>query len=135
MHKSVLGFDFGMRKIGVAIGQTVSATANPLEIISAQDGIPDWEDIKKLIDTWQVDALVVGIPFNMDGSNSEITHAARKFSRRLEAKFHLAVHLVDERLTTKSAEAELRQHNKHKLQVDSYAAALILESWLQEHKT
>ncbi len=137
MHNSkaltVLGFDFGMRKIGTAVGQTISATATPLKIIPAQDGIPNWTSLETLINEWQPHALIVGIPYNMDGSEQEITFAARKFSRRLGAKFKLQVHLVDERLTTKMAELELSQQNKTPQQVDSHAAALILESWLREN--
>ncbi len=129
----LLGFDFGMRKIGVAIGQIISATASPLPILKAQDGIPDWDKIKALITSWQAEAFVVGMPYQLDGSMQDITYCAQKFARRLETKFKLPTFLVDERLTTKAAEYELKQNDKHKTNVDSIAAVLILESWLREH--
>ncbi len=130
--QTVLCFDFGMRKIGVAIGQSVTKTARPLQNIKATDGIPNWDLIANLIAEWTADALVVGLPYNMDGSEQTITLAARKFARRLEAKFHLPVHMKDERLSTKEALAQLQAKNDKKTEVDSYAAALILESWLRE---
>lgn len=128
-----LGFDFGMRRIGVAAGQLVSRTATPLAVIQAQDGIPKWEHIKAVIDEWQADALIVGIPYNMDGSEQEVTYAARKFSRRLENMFKLPIYLVDERLTSKAAQSILHAQGKRPNEIDSHAAALILESWLGEH--
>lgn len=129
----LLGFDFGMRKIGVAVGQTVTATASPLPILKAQDGIPNWNEIAALITTWQAEACVVGMPYQLDGSMQDITYCAQKFARRLEAKFKLPTFLIDERLTTKAAEYELKQIDNHKPHVDSIAAVLILESWLREH--
>jgi len=131
----VLGFDFGIKHIGVAVGQLITQSANPVTILSAQDGIPDWEEISKLINEWQVDTLIVGIPFNMDGTEMPITFAARKFANRLQNHFKLPVHLVDERLTTKEAKRQLHEHGTKAIDlkhVDSYAAKLILESWLQK---
>lgn len=132
MSITVIGFDFGMRNIGVAAGQTVSCTAQPLPLLKAQDGIPDWNHIQELIDEWVPHSLLVGIPYNMDNTEQEISFAARKFARRLETKYHLPTHLVDERLTTKEARAILRAQGSRKTRVDSYAAALIVESWLRE---
>ena len=129
----LIGFDFGMRKIGMAVGQTVSCTAQPLPPLKAQDGIPAWDDIQTIIDEWGPNALVVGMPYAMDQSEQEITFAARKFARRLENKYHLPVHLVDERLTTREARDILQEQGSHARLVDSHAAALILESWLREH--
>lgn len=131
----VLGFDFGMKHIGVAVGQLITQSANPLTTLTAKDGIPDWEEIRELINEWQADALVVGIPFNMDGTEMRITNAARKFANRLQHQFKLPVHLVDERLTTKEAKRQLHEHGTKGIDlkyVDSYAAKLILESWLQK---
>lgn len=133
MPITLISFDFGMRKIGIAIGQTVSCTAQPLPLLKAQDGIPNWDHIKLLIEEWAPSRLVVGIPYDMDKNEQEITFAARKFARRLETKYRLPVHLVDERLTTKEAQAILREKGSHVCRVDSHAAALILESWLREH--
>jgi putative Holliday junction resolvase len=132
-NQTILCFDFGMSKIGVAIGQAITRTARPLQNIKAQDGIPSWEQIQQLIDEWAADALVVGLPYNMDGSLQDITFAARKFSRRLEAKFRLPVFLSDERLTTKEALSLLKDKGNKKTDLDSMAAVLILESWFREH--
>lgn len=123
----LLGFDFGMRKIGVAVGQMITRTANPLTMLKAEDGIPHWELVRELIKIWDIDAIVVGIPLNMDGSTQPLTFAARKFARRLHARFGLPVYTVDERLTTIAA-----KRTKNVTQLDSYAAKLILEQWLGE---
>lgn len=132
--KNVLGFDFGMKRIGVAIGQTITQTANPVDIIKAKDGIPAWSDIDKLIQDWSIDAIVIGIPYNMDGTEQDTTHAARKFAHRLEDRYRVPMFCVDERLTTVEAKRTLRQSKPLKSrQLDSYAAKLILESWLTEH--
>lgn len=132
---TVLGFDFGMKHIGVAVGQTITRTANPLNSLKAVDGIPNWDDIKKLIITWNARALVIGIPLNMDGTEQPITAAAKKFGNRLEAKFRLPIHQVDERLTTVEAKQQLFDSLGYKAlektSIDSYSAKLILESWLQ----
>ena len=129
LPKILLAFDFGMRNIGVAVGQTITHSATPLTILKAQDGIPDWNQIADLITTWHANGLVVGIPYNLDGSEQPVSLAARKFARRLESRFKLPVFLVDERFTTKVAKIEMQ--DKAQL-VDSYAAKLILESWLMQ---
>jgi len=133
----LLGFDFGMKKIGVAVGQLVTMSATPLALLKAKDGIPSWEQIKELIKTWGAEALVVGIPYNMDGSEQEVTFAAKKFAARLKNHYHLPVFLVDERLTSVQARQDLNdnpnlQHTD--ANVDSVAAKLILESWLRDQK-
>jgi putative Holliday junction resolvase len=134
---TVLGFDFGMKHIGVAVGQTITRTANPLTSLKATDGIPNWDEIAKLISTWGAKALVVGIPLNMDGSDQPITAAAKKFSNRLNAHYKLPVHPVDERLTTVEAKQQLFDTEGYraldKKSIDSYSAKLILESWLRDY--
>ena len=135
MANIVLGLDFGMRHIGLAIGQVITNTATPLDSIKAQDGIPEWDLIQQVIDEWGVDALIVGLPYNMDGTEQPMTALARKFGRRLEARFHLPVHFVDERLTSYEAKKELTGHGSTKKRpknVDSVAARIIVESWLRE---
>ena len=133
---TVLGFDFGMKRIGVAVGQTITQTANPIITLHAIDGIPNWSEIQNLIAEWGATHLVVGLPYQLDGSKQETTLSAQKFSRRLQNKFGLPVDLIDERLTTKSARQALHdQHNlNERSQIDSYAAKLILESWLRNQK-
>lgn len=130
-ERTYLGFDFGMRRIGVAVGQSITLTAQALNTLKAVDGIPNWELIAKLIKTWNPVALIVGIPLNMDGTEQSITNNARRFANRLNAKFKLPVHPVDERLTTVEAKALFLDKITSEIQIDSYAAKLILESWLR----
>lgn len=135
--QTILGFDFGMKRIGVAVGQSITHTANALTTLKAQDGIPNWQSITAIIDEWQADTLVVGIPYNMDGSEQPLTLAARKFARRLQAHYKLPTHEMDERLTTVSArQALFDQHNRARdiKAVDSMAAKIILESWFSLQK-
>ena len=97
MTHILLGFDFGMKRIGVAVGQTVTKTARPLETLKAKQGVPHWEKILKLIKTWQPDALIVGIPLNMDGTPQPLTEAAEQFANELKKRFELPVYGIDER--------------------------------------
>ncbi len=131
----VLGFDYGTRQIGVASGQSLTGSAAPLTVLRARDGIPDWEEIAGLIGEWRPDALVVGLPLNMDGSASEMSTRAEKFARRLEGRFNLPVHRVDERLSTFEAKHTLKEQGRSPASyrtdpVDGIAAALLLETWL-----
>lgn len=130
-YKTLLGFDFGMKRIGVAVGQSITRSANPLTILKAVDGIPVWEEIENLISIWQADALVVGLPYQMDGSEQLLSFAAKKFAKRLQAKFNLPVFLVDETLTTMAAKSFAKEAKNYvPKEIDSYAAKIILESWL-----
>jgi putative Holliday junction resolvase len=90
-NKTVLGFDFGLKYIGVAVGQQLTHTANSLTVIKARDGIPNWDDIQKLIDQWQPQLVVVGLPLNMDGTEQEMTAAARRFGNRVNGRFNVTV--------------------------------------------
>lgn len=134
-HHVLLGFDFGMKRIGVAVGQTITHSAQALTILAARDGIPDWSQVLQLVTSWRADGLVVGIPFNMDGTEQHTTHAARKFAQRLATHTALPIYTVDERLTTVTAKALLSEHTQRKppAEIDSYAAKLILESWLRQY--
>ncbi|MDH5217089.1 MAG: Holliday junction resolvase RuvX [Gammaproteobacteria bacterium] len=132
--KSILGFDFGMKRIGVAIGQTITATARPLDVLPALNGAPNWEDVSRLIEEWQPQALVVGQPLAMDGSSSDITKAAKRFGNRLNGRYHLPVFSMDERLSSREAENMQRDGEARTQSVDSIAAAIILQSWLEEYK-
>jgi len=129
----ILAFDFGLARIGVAVGQSITQTATPLETIKAKDGIPNWELIENLIKEWEPSLLVIGEPFNMDTSDQNITLKARKFANRLHGRFGLPFEMLDERLTSASAREELFSMGGYKKlknsQIDSVAAALILESW------
>jgi len=131
----LLGFDFGTKRIGVAVGQIITQTARPLDTIKANNGEPQWDSLNKLIKTWQPDALIVGIPLNMDGTEQFITQKARQFADQLAEHYQLPVHGVDERLTTKAAREYLFNEGGYKAlqqgQVDSVAAQLILQTWLR----
>ena len=135
MPLSLLAFDFGTKSIGVSYGQANLATANELKPLKAKDGIPDWQQIEKLIGEWQPQKLLVGLPLNMDGSEQEMTRRARKFANRLRSRFQLDVELVDERLSSREAK-ELAMERGHRgnyadQPVDSIAARLILETFLR----
>lgn len=126
----MLGFDFGTKRIGVAVGQTLTDTAAPLEIIPVRNNRPDWNRIGALISQWQPQALVVGNPLNMDGSRQPISAAADAFARKLHGRYRLPVLRAEERLS--SVEAGVRQHTgEHK---DHVAAQVILEGWLRDAK-
>jgi putative pre-16S rRNA nuclease len=135
--KILIGFDFGMKRIGVAVGQTITQTARPLDTLQAKEGVPDWNTLEKLIKKWQPDALVVGIPVNMDGTDQKISQDARHFARNLHERFNIPVHEMDERLTTKDARERLFTQGGFKAlqdgQVDRVAAQLILQNWFAEN--
>jgi len=130
-----LGFDFGFKRIGVAVGQTLTCTASPLTTLHANSGVPDWNEVKKIIDKWRPDKLIVGLPTSIDESELYTTEAARNFADQLRSQFSLPVHLVDERLTTKEAREKLFRQGGYrriqKSQIDAVAASIILEQWLQ----
>lgn len=132
--KLVLGFDYGLRQIGVAVGQMVTKQARELCVLKARDGIPSWEQIQTLLKKWQPDVLVVGLPLNMDGSKSEMSERAEKFARRLMGRFNIPVYMHDERLSSFEAKEAYKQQgikqDYHDSPVDALAAALVLEAWL-----
>lgn len=133
--RTLLGFDFGIKFIGIAVGQTVTRTAKPLMALKAHEGVPKWDQVKKIIDTWRPSALVVGLPLNMDGTNQAITHLAAAFADELSKRYHLPVHTIDERLTTVEAKARLFEESGYKAleksKIDAMAARLILEAWMR----
>lgn len=126
---SVLGFDFGTKRIGSAFGQTLTSTATALQPIAARDGIPHWEELDALVEKWQPDAFVVGLPLNMDDTENEILIRARKFGNRLNGRYHKPCYGMDERLSSFEARGQLMR-GQSDAQLDCLAAQLILESWL-----
>ncbi len=124
--RSFLSFDFGTRRIGVAVGNTLLKQAQPLKTVAAQ-GDARFAAVAALVDEWQPDALVVGVPFHPDGAEHENTLRARRFARQLQGRFHLTVHEVDERYTTTEALA-LGAADKD---TDAVAAALILDQFMR----
>ena len=130
-HCTLLAFDFGLKQIGSAVGQTLTASASPLTVIRARDGQPDWNHIQALIAEWRPALLLVGLPLNMDGTESDFCARARKFARRLNGRFALPVKMVDERLSTREAKERGGYRESFRDNpVDNLAAQVILESWL-----
>jgi putative Holliday junction resolvase len=128
---TLLGFDYGTRKIGIAVGQTVSGTASALTTVRARGQKPDWKRIEGIIREWEPDAVVLGLPMRMDDTEEDWTDRVRRFARQLEGRFGLAVYLVDERLTTLQAASDLGlRDGAADDRVDAWAAKLILETWL-----
>ena len=133
-----LGFDFGMKKIGVAVGQTTTATASPLQTIRSIQQNPDWEKISQLIREWQAVGLVVGISRQQDGTDNPVTPRMLKFCRQLEGRFQLPVYQQDETLSTFEAKQLLFDEvnvgaTKLWAVQDQLAAQLILQTWLNDH--
>jgi putative Holliday junction resolvase len=142
MIQTILAFDYGTSFIGVAVGQSITRTATPLPALKARDGIPDWDQLQKLIDEWEPQRLIVGLPLNMDDSESELSARARKFANRLHGRFNLPFEMWDERLSSFEARGELLEQNRQNKSggkkfrergVDSLSARLILESWFAAH--
>lgn len=134
--QNVMGFDFGSQKMGIAIGNSLTATAQPLPLFPMRDGIPDWDKLEQLIAEWQPDLCVVGLPLNMDDSESELSARARKFARRLKHRINKPVWMIDERLTTREARHTLQSYQQQghgkKTSADSLAAVMLIESWFRE---
>ena len=134
---TLLAFDFGHRRIGVAVGQTLTCSANALAVVSVADK-PDWQTITGLIGEWKPAALVVGLPLAADGGETELSKDARRFGRRLEGRYGIPVFYEDERLTSFSAEQRFvdarsrgGMRRKDAALKDAMAAQIILENWLQ----
>ena len=133
---SVLGLDFGIKRIGIASGQTITGTASPITTLNQTQGNPDWQGIEKLIQQWKPQALIVGMPYHVDGSENEMTKTVMKFCAQLEKRFSLPVHQINEALSSFEAEQQLKknlkigQHNKH--EIDKIAAAIIVQNWLDQ---
>ena len=133
---SVLGFDYGKKRIGVATGQTITHSATPCKTINQVDGNPDWPAIEAEIQQWKPQALIVGMPYHTDGSENKMTAAARQFAYELKKRFKLPVIEVNEALSSRQAEEILKQdikinkQNKH--EIDRMAAAIIVQRWLDQ---
>lgn len=133
--RRLLAFDFGLRQIGVAVGNSALGTTQPLTVLRARDGKPDWNAVAALCHEWRPDLLLVGDPLNMDGTVSELAERARKFARRLEGRLALPTEMVDERLTSFAVKQEQREAGHRgdyrEQPVDSLAAEMILQDWLR----
>lgn len=133
---TLLGFDFGTKYIGIAVGQTITKSSRALTTVKAKEGVPAWDQVDVLIKNWRPDALIVGIPLNMDGTEQRLTQLARQFADLLRERYQLPVYEMDERLTTVEAKEQLFSQGGYKAlqkdRIDSQAAQLILQSWLKQ---
>jgi putative Holliday junction resolvase len=134
-----LGFDYGLKRIGVAAGDTLTNGARPLGTIAAAAGTPDWQAVGRYVREWGPQVLVVGVPYNMDGTPGPLTVAAQGFAAELGRRFRLEVATVDERLSSREAEDLLRQQRASGARtrrvrhgdVDAAAACVLVEQWLR----
>lgn len=138
MSRTLLGFDYGTQRIGVAVGQEITATVSPLTVINSKNQKPDWDAISQLIEEWKPDLLIVGLPLHMDGSEQTLTDAARRFGNQLKGRYNLPVEMMDERLSSYEVESLLedapqRKGKKRAQAIDHLAAQLILQSWLDNN--
>ncbi len=137
----MLAFDYGRRRIGVAVANTLTRSAQPAATVGCGPGGPDWEAIGALMREWRPDRLVIGVPYNADGSETRLSREAARFARRLSGRFGLPFETVDERLSSAEAQGRLREARStgarrrrvDKQDVDRAAAAVILQSWLENH--
>jgi putative Holliday junction resolvase len=134
---AALSFDFGTQRIGVAFGQSISGTARPVCVLKAKDGIPDWEQVGSVIAEWSPDVLVIGLPYNLDDTESELLKRAVKFGNRLNGRFHKPCYGMDERLSSRAAIEQVMEESgsmTKKSGIDDIAAQIILENWFSEFK-
>jgi len=135
-YRTVLGFDYGTRRIGVAVGQELTATARALTTLPNQSEQPDWPRITQLIREWQPALLVVGIPTHMDDQPHPLAETVKAFGDQLKQRYNLPVEWMDEKLSSAEAEQILagskmaRQRRQNKAEIDKLAAQIILQSWL-----
>jgi putative Holliday junction resolvase len=138
--RTVLSFDYGLRRIGVAVGNTLTGTAEALATVAADDGLPDWRAVDRLVTDWRPAAIVAGVPYNMAGRDAaRLTTAALRFADELGSRYGIEVHRVDERLTSREAEDDLRERRRsgaktkrvRRGDVDREAARLLLLQWLR----
>ena len=134
---SFIGFDFGLKQIGVAYGQAITKTAKPLGVVRVNSGVVDWDSVTSLNSEWQPDAFIVGLPLNMDGSEQKFHPQLVHFKKELSKRYGKDVHWCDERLSTVSARSELYEFGGKKALkkdlVDAKSAQIILEQWLFEN--
>jgi putative Holliday junction resolvase len=136
----VLGFDFGLKRIGIAAGDSLTQGARPIATVAARNGEPDWAMIDRYIRDWDPALFVVGVPYNMDGSASTLTDAAVAFAADLGVRHRRPVESVDERLSSREAEDQLRRRRAsgertrrvERGDIDAVAATVLLEQWLRE---
>ncbi|MCK5880426.1 MAG: Holliday junction resolvase RuvX [Sinobacterium sp.] len=130
-NQTVLCFDYGTKRIGIAYGSSFTGSGEVLKEIPARDGIPDWSTIEAIIKEFQPNTLLTGLPLNMDDTENDMCLRARKFARRLHGRFGIPSWMWDERLSSDEAKRIRPSSNYKKNAVDSLAAVIILESWFE----
>jgi putative Holliday junction resolvase len=130
--RTLLGFDYGERSIGVAVGQTLTGTATALGTVAVRRRQPDWATISRIVEEWRPDGLVVGEPLNMDGTTQTMTRRAQRFGRQLAERYRLPVFAADERLSTREARWRMAAEGDTARADHPLAAQIILETWLAE---
>ena len=128
----IVAFDFGTKKIGVAVGQTATYTSSPLQIIINKDNKVNWSEISILLNEWNPELIIVGKPLNMDGTDSEIMKQVEKFYEKLKNTFDVNLEYIDERLTTFEAKQILEDTDIDK--VDANAAKILIDNWFEMNK-
>ena len=128
----IIAFDYGEKKIGVAVGQTSTNTSSPLQIIFNKDNKTNWISISSLLDEWKPDLILLGKPLNMDGSESEIKKKVDKFYKQLKSIYDADIEFVDERLTTFEAREILKDEKQDN--VDAHAAKILIDNWFDINK-
>ncbi len=137
--RTVLGFDYGTRRIGIATGQEVTGTAQGLTTVNCSDGKPDWPRIDQLISEWRPDVLVIGMPHNMDDRPHPLLPVIQDFGNQLKQRYNLPIDWIDEKLSSMEAENLIaashrpRHRKQDKSEIDKLAAELILQSWLNNN--
>ena len=128
----IVAFDFGEKKIGVAVGQTSTYTSSPLQVIFNNHDKVNWNEISILLEEWKPELILVGKPLNMDGTDSEIMMKVDAFYKKLESLYDAKFEYVDERLTTFEAKDILKENNVET--VDANAAKILIDNWFNENK-
>lgn len=137
-ERTLLGFDFSKNRIGIAVGHELTGTVTPLETLSAKNNKPDWDGVTRLIEEWQPDLCIVGLPLTEEGGEQEASQAARRFANQLNGRYHLPIELTDERYSTREAQNLIREssmskkNKQNKANIDKIAAQLIIQSWLEK---
>lgn len=137
--ETIMCFDVGTVRIGVAIGQQLTQAARPLTTLKTRSGLPDWDTITSLVHEWQPGLFVVGLPYHADGTLNRVTKIALHFSQDLKTRYQLPVETIDERLSSYEAKHRLKKKQPHGIQsrqtaIDALAAAIILESWFSQQQ-
>lgn len=128
----IVAFDYGTKKIGVAVGQTETYTSSPLQIIYNDHEKTNWNEIRMLIDEWKPDLILIGKPINMDGTESEIMKKVDNFFKKLQKISNTKCEYIDERLTTFEAKEILGESKV--VEVDAHAAKILIDNWIERSK-